>query len=34
MNVFVYDNVNNRLEINEGEIFLVTEFKNLHNKDQ
>ena len=34
MNVFVYDNVNNRLEINEGEIFLVTEFKNLLNKDQ
>ena len=34
MNVFVYDNVNNRLEINEGEIFLITEFKNLLNKDQ
>ena len=34
MNVFVYDNVNNRLEINEGEIFLVREFKNLLNKDQ
>ena len=34
MNVFVYDNVNNRLEINEGEILLVTEFKNLFNKDQ
>ena len=34
MNVFVYDNVNNRLEINEGEIFLVTAFKNLLNKDQ
>ena len=34
MNVFVYDNVNNRLEINEGEIFLVTDFKNLLNKDQ
>ena len=34
MNVFVYDNVNNRLEINEGEIFLVTEFKHLLNKDQ
>ena len=34
MNVFVYDNVNNRLEINEGEIFLVTELKNLLNKDQ
>lgn len=34
MNVFVYDNVNNRLEINEGEIFLVTEFKNLLDKDQ
>ena len=34
MNVFVYENVNNRLEINEGEIFLITEFKNLLNKDQ
>lgn len=34
MNVFVYDNVNNRLEINEGEIFLVTEFKNLLKKDK
>ena len=32
--IFLYDNVNNRLEINEGEIFLVTEFKNLLNKDQ
>ena len=34
MNVFVYDNVNNRLEINEGEILLVREFKNLFNKDK
>ena len=34
MNVFVYDNVNNRLEINEGEIFLVKEFKDLMNKDR
>lgn len=33
MNVFVYDNVNNRLEINEGEIFLVREFKALLDKD-
>lgn len=33
MNVFVYDNVNNRLEINEGEILLVREFKNLFDKD-
>lgn len=33
MNVFVYDNVNNRLEINEGEIFLVREFKALIDKD-
>ena len=34
MNVFVYDNVNNRLEINEGEIFLVKEFKALFDKDK
>lgn len=34
MNVFVYDNVNNRLEINEGEIFLVREFKALMDKDK
>ena len=34
MNVFVYDNVNNKLEINEGEILLITEFKNLFNKDK
>ena len=34
MNVFVYDNVNNRLEINEGEILLVREFKNLFDKDK
>ena len=34
MNVFVYDNVNNRLEINKGEILLVREFKNLFDKDK
>ena len=34
MNVFVYDNVNNRLEINEGEILLVKEFKDLFDKDK
>lgn len=34
MNVFVYDNVNNRLEINEGEILLVREFKTLFDKDK
>lgn len=34
MNVFVYDNVNNRLEINEGEILLVKEFKALFDKDK
>lgn len=34
MNVFVYDNVNNRLEINEGEVLLVKEFKALLDKDK
>lgn len=34
MNVFVYDNVNNRLEINEGEILLVREFKTLFDRDK
>lgn len=34
MNVFVYDNVNNRLEINEGEILLVKEFKTLFDRDK
>lgn len=34
MNVFVYDNVNNRLEINEPEILLIKEFKELSDKDK
>lgn len=34
MNVFVYDNVNNRLEINEPEILLTKEFKDLYNRDK
>lgn len=34
MNVFVYDNVNNRLEINEPEILLIKEFKALSDKDK
>lgn len=34
MNVFVYDNVNNRLEINEPEILLTKEFKDLYDRDK
>lgn len=34
MNVFVYDNVNNRLEINEPELLLIKEFKALSDKDK
>ena len=34
MNIFVYDNVNNRLEINEPEILLIKEFKALSDKDK
>jgi hypothetical protein len=34
MNIFVYDNVNNRLEINEPEILLIKEFKSLFDKDK
>ena len=34
MNVFVYDNVNNRLEINEPEILLIKEFKDLYDRDK
>jgi len=34
MNVFVYDNVNNRIELNEPEILLVTEFRNLLERDK
>lgn len=34
MNIFVYDNVNNRLEINEPEILLIKEFKDLSDKDK
>ena len=34
MNVFNYDNGNNRLEINEPEILLIKEFKALSNRDK
>ena len=34
MNVFVYDNGSNRLEINEPEILLIKEFKALSDKDK
>ena len=34
MNVFTYDNANNRLEINEPEILLIKEFKNLSDRDK
>ena len=34
MNVFNYDNVNNRLEINEPEILLIKEFKALYDRDK
>lgn len=34
MNVFNYDNVNNRLEINEPEILLIREFKALYDRDK
>lgn len=34
MNVFMYDNVNNRLELNEPEILLIREFKALYNRDK
>ena len=34
MNVFVYDNVNNRLELNEPEILLIKEFKALYDRDK
>ncbi len=34
MNVFIYDNGNNRLEINEPEILLIKEFKALSNRDK
>lgn len=34
MNVFIYDNVNNRLEINEPEILLIKEFKTLSDRDK
>ena len=34
MNVFVYDNVNNRIEINEPEILLIKEFKTLYDRDK
>ena len=34
MNVFIYDNVNNRLEINEPEILLIKEFKALSDRDK
>ena len=34
MNVFTYDNGNNRLEINEPEILLIKEFKALSDRDK
>lgn len=34
MNVFVYDNVNNLIEINECEILLIKEFKTLYDRDK
>lgn len=34
MNVFTYDNGNNRLEINEPEILLIKEFKALFDRDK
>lgn len=34
MNVFIYDNVNNRIEINEPEILLIKEFKVLFDRDK
>ena len=34
MNVFMYDNVNNRLELNEPEILLIREFKALYDRDK
>ena len=34
MNVFIYDNGNNRLEINEPEILLIKEFKALFDRDK
>ena len=34
MNVFTYDNVNNRIEINEPEILLIKEFKALSDRDK
>ena len=34
MNVFSYDNGNNRLEINEPEILLIKEFKALFDRDK
>lgn len=34
MNVFIYDNGNNRLELNEPEILLIKEFKALSDRDK
>lgn len=34
MNVFIYDNGNNKLEINEPEILLIKEFKALSDRDK
>ena len=34
MNVFTYDNANNRIEINEPEILLIKEFKALSDRDK
>ena len=34
INFFTYDNVNNKLELNEPEILLIKEFKDLLEKDK
>jgi len=34
MNVFLYDNVNNRIELNDPEILLIKEFKKLYDDDK
>jgi hypothetical protein len=34
MNVFIYDGLNKRLELNEPEILLVKEFKALLDRDK
>ena len=34
MNVFTYDNADNKVEVNEGEIMLIREFKALFDRDK